>query len=287
MRTIILGLLASTAPLLLAAADAPAGLHLGDKGYLTAPGLDVIVFDDIYPDGHQTGVTVIQQGTRVAANGDLRLEPEPGQWSSMPAAVGKHEVDPATGSISQALRFPDPAKNGHGFNPIFYPDLDLDYKVNVSPAGGNSFRITVDLDKPLPAKWVGRVGFNLELFPGALFGKAWLLDSQTGIFPRQPNGPVAREPDRGLPVPRNVEKNGPVQDPNGQALGVPLATGRTLVVAPETEAQRIRTANPLLSRPRPAPRRSCPCRARSRRRRAGCVRWLTQRQHTACVRRLT
>ena len=216
------------------------GLRLGDKGYLTAPGLDVIVFDDIYPDGHQTGVTVIQQGTRVAANGDLRLEPEPGQWSPMPTANGGHVVDKATGTITQALRYPDPTKNGHGFNPIFYPDLDLDYKVNVSPAGGNSFRITVDLDKPLPAKWVGRVGFNLELFPGALFGKAWLLDGQTGIFPRQPNGPMAREPDRGLPVPRNVEKNGPVQDPNGQALGVPLATGRTLVVAPETEAQRIK-----------------------------------------------
>ena len=56
-------LLATATPLLLAAADRPA-LHLGDKGYLTAPGLDVIVFDDIYPDGHQTGVTVIQHGTR-------------------------------------------------------------------------------------------------------------------------------------------------------------------------------------------------------------------------------
>jgi endoglucanase len=216
------------------------GLRLGPKGYLTAPGLDVIVFDDIYPDGHQTGVTVIQQGTRVAANGDLRLEPEPGQWSPMPAAAGKHSVDPATGTVTQALRFPDPDKNGHGFNPIFYPDLDLSYRVQVSPAGGNSFRVTVDLDKPLPRQWVGRVGFNLELFPGQLFGKAWLLDGQSGIFPRQPEGPIAREPDRKLPVPRNAQANGPVQDPNGQALAVPLATGKTLVVAPESEGQRIR-----------------------------------------------
>ena len=83
---------------LAAAAGAGEPLRLGDGGYLTAPGVDVIVFDDIYPDGHQTGVTVIQEGARVAANGDLRLEPEPGQWSPMPAAVGKHVVDPATGT---------------------------------------------------------------------------------------------------------------------------------------------------------------------------------------------
>lgn len=226
--------------LMATAAQGQGALRLGDKGYLTAPGLDVIVFDDIYPDGHQTGVTVIQQGSRVAANGDLRLEPEPGQWSPMPAAVGKHVVDPVTGTITQALRYPDPTKNGLGFNPIFYPDLDLSYRVSVSPAGGNSFRIVVDLDKPLPRQWVGRVGFNLELFPGELFGKAWLMDGTGGIFPRQPEGPIVREPDRGLPVPRNIQANGPVQDPNGQAIGSPLATGRTLVVAPENEAQRLR-----------------------------------------------
>jgi len=232
-----------TAMLLLLMAAPASGqqvLRLGDKDYLTAPGLDVIVFDDIYPDGHQTGVTVIQQGTRVAANGDLRLEPEPGQWSPMPAAVGKHVVDRATGTITQALRFPDPAKNGHGFNPIFYPELDLSYRVSVSPAGGSSFRIIVDLDKPLPQQWAGRVGFNLELFPGQLFGKAWLMDGTGGIFPRQPEGPIVREPDRHLPVPRNVQANGPVQDPNGQAVGAPLAIGRTLVVAPETDGQRLR-----------------------------------------------
>jgi hypothetical protein len=229
-------------PLLLVATAASGqdALRLGDKGYLTAPGLDVIAFDDIYPDGHQTGVTIIQQGTRVAANGDLRLEPEPGQWSPMPVAVGGHVVDRTTGTISQRLRFPDPAKNGHGFNPIFYPDLDLDYRVSVAPAGGDSFRITVDLDKPLPARWVGRVGFNLELFPGTLFGKAWLLDGASGIFPRQPEGPIVRAPDRGLPVPRNVQANGPVQDLSGQPLGAPLAIGKTLVVAPESDAQRLR-----------------------------------------------
>lgn len=233
-------LLATATPLLLAAADVPTALHLGDKGYLTAPGLDVIVFDDIYPDGHQTGVTVIQHGTRVAANGDLRLEPEPGQWSPMPAAVGKHVVDADSGTITQALSYPDTSKNGHGFNPIFYPDLKLGYRVHVAPAGGNSFRITVDLDQPVPKAWVGRVGFNLELFPGLLFGKSWLMDGRSGLFARQPEGPIDRQPDSGIPVPRNAQPNGPVQDLNGQARARPLAVGNTLVVAPEQDEQRLR-----------------------------------------------
>jgi hypothetical protein len=233
-------LLLAGLPLLIAAASGDPDLTLSPGGYLTRPGLDVIVFDDIYPDGHQTGVTVIQQGTRVAANGDLRLEPEPGQWSPMPAAVGKHLVDPATGTITQALAYPDPGKNGHGFNPIYYPQLDLGYKVHVSPAPGGAFRISVDLDKPLPAAWVGKVGFNLELFPGLLFGKSWAVDGQTGIFPMQPEGPMRRLGGGHVPVPRNVQANGPVQDLNGQALGEPLATGHVLTVAPETDAQRMR-----------------------------------------------
>ena len=177
-----LGRLPLLAPVLLLVGAAPAPdtvLKLGAKGYLTAPGLDVIVFDDIYPDGHQTGVTIIQHGSRVAANGDLRLEPEPGQWSPMPTSAGKRVIDPATGTITQSLVYPDPTKNAQGFNPIFYPDLKLNYQVRVTPAG-KGFRISVDLDTPIPREQVGRVGFNLELFPTPLFGKAWTLDRSNG-----------------------------------------------------------------------------------------------------------
>ena len=55
-------------------------LRLNDQGYFHKRGLDITVFSDYYPDGHQSGVTIIQHGNRVAANGDLRLEPSPGQW---------------------------------------------------------------------------------------------------------------------------------------------------------------------------------------------------------------
>ena len=46
----------------LAPAQESSPLRLHDRGYLTRPGLDVLVFSDIYPDGHQTGVTIIQHG---------------------------------------------------------------------------------------------------------------------------------------------------------------------------------------------------------------------------------
>jgi endoglucanase len=228
-------------PLLLAGAgpDEGARLKLGPRGYLTEPGLDVIVFDDIYPDGHQTGVTIIQHGSRVAANGDLRLEPEPGQWSPMPVSAGKRVIDAATGTITQALSYPDPSKNGRGFNPIFYPDLKLDYRVRVTPAGGDAFRVSVDLDRPLPREWVGKVGFNIELFPTDLFGRTWMMDARTGLFPRQPGGPVERAPRTGTPTPRSVQPNGPVQPLDGQPLAAPLGRGKSLVVAPEEDRRRL------------------------------------------------
>lgn len=216
-------------------------LELIDKGYFAKPGLNVMVFNDYYPDGHQTGVTVIQHGVRVAANGDLRLEPSPGQWSAMPVTDPKKRVvDEAGQRITQTLSYPDPTKNRTGFNPIFYPDLDLSYRVSVTPAGGDSFRISVDLDKPLPAEWVGRVGFNFELFPTDLFGKAYMMDGQSGIFPRQPNGPVEFTAESSLSAPVPVQPNGPVVSPSREPLVAPLAVGRTLIVAPNEELQRMR-----------------------------------------------
>jgi hypothetical protein len=220
----------------------PAGaqdLKINEKGYFARQGLNVMVFSDYYPEGHQTGVTIVQHGTRVAANGDLRLEASPGQWSPMPA-VGQRNVDPKTGTISETLSYPDPKIDGHGFNPIFYPKLDLNYRVTVTALEGNSFRIRVDLDRPLPAQWVGRVGFNLELFPGLLFGKSWLMDGRSGIFPTQPVGPMVPAGGAPIEVPRNVQPNGPVPSPNDQPLTAPLAVGRTLVVAPEEDLQRLR-----------------------------------------------
>ncbi len=199
-------------------AAAQPDLRINERGYFEMQGLNVTVFSDIYPDGHQTGVTVIQHGSRVAANGDLRLEASPGQWSPVPKG-GKLTVDTALGTITQTLWYPDSTKNRRGFNPIIYPDLHFSYQVEVKALKGNSFAVAVHLDEPLPAEWIGKAGFNFELFPGELFGKSWLLDQQAGIFHEQPNGPVRED--------------------YGGPLAAALATGKQLTVAPETDLRRM------------------------------------------------
>jgi hypothetical protein len=193
-------------------------LKLNEQDYFEMQGLNVTAFSDIYPDGHQTGVTVIQHGSRVAANGDLRLEISPGQWSPMPVG-GKQTVDKKTQTISQTLSYPDPSKDRKGFNPIIYPDLKFTYQVNVTALKDNQFKISVDLEKPLPQEWVGKIGFNFEIFPGEFFGKSWLLDGQSGIFPQQPNGPLV--------------------NPHGEFLTAALGTGKKLIVAPDSDKQRM------------------------------------------------
>ncbi len=193
-------------------------LHLNDMDYLELPGLNVMLGNDYYPEGHQGGISIIQNGERVATNGDIRLEPTPGQWQPIPKVVQK-SIDKQYQEISLKMEYPNPDRNNKGFNPIDYPDLNFSYTVRIRPEG-KSFRIMVDLDHPLPKEWIGRVGFNLELFPGILFGKSWYLDDRSGIFPRQLNGPLTK-------------------DPQGDFQIVPMASGRKLSIAPESEKQRM------------------------------------------------
>jgi hypothetical protein len=40
---------------------------ISEHGYLEAPGVSVLAFHDIYPEGKQGGVEIIHHGERVAA----------------------------------------------------------------------------------------------------------------------------------------------------------------------------------------------------------------------------
>ena len=145
-----------------------------------------MAFSDFYPEGHQGGVCVIMNGQRVATNGDIRMEPTPGQWQPVPRQLNRK----AEGNrIVTTLCYPDSSRHLTGFNPMVYPDYVVTYTVSVEPQG-SGIAVTVDLDKPVPDYLLGKVGFNLEFFPGALFGKPWLMDSQPGIYPQQPNTPL-------------------------------------------------------------------------------------------------
>ena len=159
-----------------------------ETGYFSLEGVNVIVFEDIYPEGHQGGISLLMHDERIAANGDVRFEPTPGQWQPVPKLLNR-TVNTEQGRIITRLRFPDEARHLRGFNPSVYPDCRFDYTVTVQ-SENTSVRIIVDTDMPLPTEWAERLCFNLELFPGLLFGRPWILDNQQGIFPRQPSGPV-------------------------------------------------------------------------------------------------
>lgn len=161
---------------------------LTDSGYFRNHGVNVMAFDDIYPEGHQGGVSIIMHGNRVATNGDIRFEETPGQWQPVPKQHDR-KLDLSANTITAFLSYPDSSRHLTGFNPMIYPDVELNYTVTVR-GEGKSVIVTVDLDRPIPQEFLGKSGFNMELFPGALFGKTWIMDSQSGIFPQQPNGPT-------------------------------------------------------------------------------------------------
>ncbi len=174
---------------------------LNDRQYFEAPGLAATVFHDFYPEGKQGGLTLIQHGERVAACGDVRLEPTPGQWRPLPK-VGERQVEGQCVTV-----------------PAHFEEANIRYSVRIWPEG-ESLRVAVDLAEALPPAWEGKVGFNLELYPGALFGKTFHLGETARVFPQQANGPMQRTGDY---------LHGPV----------PLANGPTLTVAPDDPLRRL------------------------------------------------
>ncbi len=164
-------------------------LKLNESGYFENGGVNVIAFQDIYPEGHQGGVCLIMNGNRIATGGDLRLEATPGQWQPTPKQLNRVVGE---NSVTTYLAYPDSSRHETGFNPMLYPDLRISYSVRVEghPEG---VLVTLDLDKPVPEEYLGKVGFNFEFFPGSLFGKPWIMDNQAGLYPQQPNSPLLYE----------------------------------------------------------------------------------------------
>lgn len=160
-----------------------------------------MAFDDIYPAGHQSGVSILMHDKRVATNGDIRLEQTPGQWQPLPKQ-GKRIMNEKENAIVTSLKYPDMENHLKGFNPMIYPDVEFKYDVTVK-GEKEGVRVIVDLDRPVPDALIGKVCFIMELFPADLFGKPWIMDDQHGTFPAQPNGPVLRQPSN-YPLAKNA-----------------------------------------------------------------------------------
>ncbi len=132
------------------------GLKIGAGSYFEMPGLNVLVYNNTFAEGHQSGVEIIQHGVRVATNGELRLSPSPGQWQPLPKMGVGYEargvspqgveiegrvVDKENNIIGLPCSYPNESRNRKGFNPIIYPDLEINYEVSVK-AEGKTFTIS-------------------------------------------------------------------------------------------------------------------------------------------------
>jgi len=132
----------------------PPSLRINDKDYFEAPAVNILAFsnwyDGLFADAKIGGVEIIQRGMRTATNGDVRLSATPGQWDPAAALVNR-KVDTAASVIDTTLR---------------YAQHDWQYIVRVERRGSGA-KISVILDKPLPAPIAGKAGFNLEFLPSA------------------------------------------------------------------------------------------------------------------------
>lgn len=221
---------------------------LTETGYFRNHGVDAMSFNDYYPEGHQGGVSVIMHGKRVVTNGDIRFEPTPGQWQPVPRQVSREVKD---GRIITRLAYPDSSRHATGFNPMFYPDVRLTYSVTLE-ADGKALLVTVDLDQPIPEEFIGKAGFNLEFFPGELFGKPWLMDENGGIFPQQANAPLEYSDTylkhqgdfhkEGLPYADMDRLNGIGYSPftADNIVAAPYAEGRCFVSCPDDPYSRLK-----------------------------------------------
>ena len=104
----------------------------------------------------------------------------------------------------------------------------------VVTAKDNGVEINVYLDKPVPEKLVGNAGFNIEFLPSAYFEKTYLADGKPGKFSvvsfssKTSIEPISKK------IPQFAGHT--TFDDRGSGEFIvpsPIATGKTLVLAPE------------------------------------------------------
>ena len=177
--------------------------NINEQEYLETQGFNVLVFHDYYPVGRQGGIELIQHGERIAANGFIRMQPVEGKRFNDPERAVR-EVDRDKQSIKAVVK---------------YDDFDFKYAIRIWP-DGEQIHLAVDLDKPLPENWKGKLSFEMEFYPPLYYGKTYSLDESFGIIARQGNGPMIR-------------------DENGNLRNSNLAQGKKFALAEEDLLRKV------------------------------------------------
>lgn len=201
-------------------------LKMTSGGYLDAPGVSVMLYDDNYSpiffDQKNAAMQIILHGHRIATNGSVRLMPTPEQWDPIPH-LSARQAD---------------VKHDRLIASEAYPEYHLRYRVVVAAEPGG-VRVSVNLDAPLPPTLIGRAGFNLELLPSIYMNKAYAVDDQAfGVFPRSPESRMTAVP----PKPEDPKGLWYVEQwhqAKGYTQPLPFATGRRMTLAVEDPLDRI------------------------------------------------
>src|ERR1043165_2764332 len=201
-------------------------MSVTDKNYLNTQGFSVFLYDStyhpIFVDQKNTAMEMILHGQRIATNGDVRLMPTPEQWDLVATLKGRH-ADKVNSRLTAKLAF---------------PTFDFSYTLEVAAEPGG-VEVSINLDKPLPQKLLGRAGFNLEFLPSIYMGKAYLVDgTKAGIFPRTPNDPMTKV----LPLPDEPKKAYYLEDwdkAKGYTQPLPFAEGKNITLGVNDTLARV------------------------------------------------
>jgi endoglucanase len=201
-------------------------MKVTDKNYLDTQGFSVFLYDSTYHpvfvDQKNTAMEMVLHGQRIATNGDVRLMPTPEQWDLVATLKGR-QADKANNRLTASLAF---------------PTFAVSYTLEVAAEPGG-VKVSINLDKPLPPKLVGRAGFNLEFLPSVYMGKAYLVDgTNAGIFPRTPNDPMIKM----LPLPDEPKKAYYLEDwdkAKGYTQPLPFAEGKSITLGVDDSLARV------------------------------------------------
>ena len=204
----------------------PGKLEINDRGYFETQGVNVLVYSNRYQgvfcDEKTAGIEIIQRGVRIATGGGVRLMNTPEQWDIY-STLTERTIDTLGGVINCHFK---------------YQDYEFDYDLKVQEEGVG-FRVSVILDKPVPENLVGKAGLNMEFFPATYYGKTYLVDGQSEIFPRYPSSDTEMRPyDEKIPQFWGLS----TFDDRGRnefIVPKPISKGHTIVVAPEDESLRV------------------------------------------------
>ena len=201
-------------------------LEINERGYFESQGVNVLVYSNRYQgvfcDEKTAGIEIIQRGVRIATGGGVRLMNTPEQWDIY-STLTERTIDTLGGVINCR------------FN---YQDYNFQYGLTVKQEG-KGLRVSVELDAPLPENLVGKAGLNMEFFPATYYGKTYLVDGQSEIFPRYPSSDTEMHPNSDK-IPQFWGLS--TFDDRGRdefIVPKPISKGHTIVVAPEDESLRV------------------------------------------------